>query len=281
MSLLRSAEQGHINILEHYADNAGLSFARMNAPDGRPVLLVELSKSWSLFNLACCLMESAYSSGRATEPLLNTDAVLHEGFAYLVLARHNGDDFGLTAAELGLMPHATAVADAYENSTCPDCGHSIPTNAAEGSACTNCGHAFFSVHDSDADEIPMAAEARDLTLEHFAPALASLKRQAASAIRSASTAGDYSVTLTGIPFDDPRNDLRKELVKHLNSLGYICQDSSVVIDPALPRRTTLVIGWPKLDTPVVRRQGGRLVEAPLGGKVPDSNALTYTTGQGN
>lgn len=253
MNLLRPAEQGHINTLERYADNAGLSFTRMNAPDGRPVLVVELSKSWSLFNLACCLMESAFSSGRATEPLLNTDAVLHEGFAYLALARHNGDDFGLTAAELGLMPPAFTAAD--------------PAQAAE---------------EQNDDEVPMAAEARDLTLESFDPAMSSLKRLTAKAIRSAAMAGDYSVTLTGTPFDDPHNDLRKELIKHLTSLGYICQNASSVIDPATPRRTVLVIGWPKLDdTPqVVRRQGSLLVKAPLG-SVPESNALTHTTAQGN
>lgn len=248
MNLMRPAEQGHINTLERYADNAGLSFTRMNTPDGRPVLVVELSKSWSLFNLACCLMESAYSSGRATEPLLNTDAVLHEGFAYLTLARHNGDDFGLTAAELGLMPPAFTAAEADEQ---------------------------------DDDELPMAAEARDLTAENIDDALASLKREVAKAIRHAAIAGDYRVVVQGPPFNDPNSALRGALVEDLRLKGYICADSVSAVDPSVPWRTALVIGWPKLDTPVVRRQGGRLVEAPLGGKVPDSNALTYTTGQGN
>lgn len=247
MSLLRPAEQGHINTLERYADNAGLSFTRMNAPDGRPVLVVEMSKSWSLFNLACCLMESAYGSGRATKPLLNTDAVLHEGFAYLSLARHNGDGSGLTAAELGLTPPAFTAAEADEQ---------------------------------DEDELPLAAEARNITAGNIGDALSSLKREVAKAIRNTAAAGDCRVVMQGSPFDDLNSALRGALVDDLRAKGYICVNSVYAIDPSLPRRTTLVISWPNLDTPVARLHGSSLVRAPTS-KVPDDNVLTHTTAQGN
>lgn len=235
-------EQAHVNTLARYADNAGLSYT-FSSHDGRQFLVVEVSKSWSLFNLACCLMESAFGQGRATEPLLNTDAVIHEGFAYLAMARHNGDGPGLTLEDCGLIP-AGEMGLPDEN-----------------------------------EDIPTAADANAVATANFGEALRSLKTSVARDIRNAAALGEYTLTLMGPPYSETNNPLRQILIKDLREKGYACADSVSAVDPGLPWRTALVVSW----TPArkaIRGADGRLGSAPIG-KIPDGNALTHTTAQGN
>lgn len=235
-------EQSQLNAIARYADNAGLSYT-FSSHNGRQFLVVEVSKSWSLLNLGVCLMDSAFSLGRATDPISNADAVLHEGFAYIAVSRHNGDGPGLTLEDCGLV--LTSEATPFEED----------------------------------EDIPTAADANATATTNFGEALRSLKSAIARNIRNAAALGEYTITLTGSPYSEINNPLRQTLVNDLREKGYACADSVSAVDPGLPYRAALVVSW----TPArkaVRGADGRLSSAPIG-KIPDGNALTHTTAQGN
>ena len=76
------------------------------------------------------------------------NAFLSEGN---IVESFTGFDYNMYMREVRRMSKWEFVEwdDYFENGECPDCGESIPYDAAEGDECLNCGHVFWMYRPTD------------------------------------------------------------------------------------------------------------------------------------